>query len=121
MKKSDEKKFVRCVNDAPRRVVMGIIAAVLMSFAVLGAPPAAAAQKELERTGGPYVPTPKIVVDEMLRMGRVGAKDFVIDLGSGDGVIVLTAARERKARGFGVDIDPGLVKQSNAEAARLGL
>ncbi len=82
---------------------------------------ATAAQKEIERSGGPYVPTPKIVVDEMLRMAKVGPKDFVIDLGSGDGVIVLTAAREHKARGFGVDIDPDLVKQSNAEAKRDGV
>ena len=82
---------------------------------------AAGAQKEVERTGGPYVPTPQVVVDEMLRMGKVGPKDFVVDLGSGDGVIVLTAARELKARGFGVDIDPELVKLSNAEAKRLGI
>ena len=80
-----------------------------------------AAQKELERTGGPYVPTPKLVVDEMLRAGQVGPEDFVVDLGSGDGVIVLTAAREKKARGFGVDIDPELVKLSNAEASRHGI
>ena len=93
----------------------------LLLSIVLLAPAAQAAQKELERTGGPYVPTPQIVVDEMLRMGKVGPKDFVIDLGSGDGVIVLTAARQLKARGFGVDIDSELVKQSNAEAQRLGL
>ncbi|HYC46592.1 MAG TPA: methyltransferase domain-containing protein [Burkholderiales bacterium] len=79
------------------------------------------AQKELERTGGPYVPTPQIVVDEMLRMARVGPKDFIVDLGSGDGVIVLTAARQYKARGYGVDIDAELVSRSNAEAQRLGL
>jgi hypothetical protein len=93
----------------------------MMVAALLFATAAVAAQKELERTGGPYVPTPKIVVDEMLRMGKVSAKDFVIDLGSGDGVIVMTAARELKARGFGVDIDAELVKQSNAEAQRHGI
>lgn len=87
----------------------------------LGSGSALAAQQEPERTGGPYVPTPKVVVDEMLRMAKVGPKDFVVDLGSGDGVIVLTAARELKARGLGVDIDPELVKQSNAEAQRLGI
>ena len=76
---------------------------------------------ELERTGGPYVPTPQVVVDEMLRMAKVGANDFVVDLGSGDGVIVLTAAQKHKARGFGVDIDPELVKLSNSEAKRLGV
>ena len=80
-----------------------------------------AAEKEIERTGGPYVPTPQVVVEQMLRMANVGPKDFVVDLGSGDGVIVLTAATRHKAAGFGVDIDPELVKLSNAEAARRGI
>jgi hypothetical protein len=78
-------------------------------------------EKELERTGGPFVPTPQIVVDHMLRMANVGAKDFVVDLGSGDGVIVLTAASQLKAAGYGVDIDPALVKFANGEAKRLGI
>ena len=80
-----------------------------------------AQEKEPERTGGPYVPTPQVVVDAMLRMGNVGAKDYVIDLGSGDGVIVLTAASQMKASGHGVEIDPALVAKSNAEAKRLGI
>jgi hypothetical protein len=42
-----------------------------------------------------YVPTPQIVVDEMLRMAKVGPKDFVIDLGSGDGRMVITAQTEQ--------------------------
>jgi hypothetical protein len=105
------------VNDRRRRLFLSVLAGLPVTLASNGY----ATEKELERTGGPYVPTPKIVVDEMLRMGKVGAKDFVIDLGSGDGVIVLTAAREHKARGMGVDIDPELVKQSNAEAKRLGI
>lgn len=75
----------------------------------------------LERSGGPYVPTPQVVVDEMLRMAKVDAGDFVVDLGSGDGVIVLTAAQRLKARGFGVDIDAELVRQSNSTAQRLGV
>ncbi len=83
--------------------------------------PAAAQQKEPERTGGPFVPTPQVVVDEMLRMGSVGPKDFVIDLGSGDGVIVLTAVSNFKASGYGVDIDPVLVQYANGEAKRLGI
>jgi hypothetical protein len=83
--------------------------------------PAMAQQKELERTGGPFVPTPQVVVDEMLRMANVGPKDFVVDLGSGDGIIVLTAALQLKAAGYGLDIDPELVKYSNAEAKRLGV
>ena len=82
---------------------------------------ATAADIELQRTGGPYVPTPQIVVDEMLRMAKVGADDFVVDLGSGDGIIVLTAATRLKARGFGVDIDPELVQLSNSEAKKRGV
>ena len=52
-----------------------------------------------------YVPTPQIVVDEMLRLAKIGAEDFLIDLGSGDGRIVITAAKKYGARGFGVDLD----------------
>jgi phospholipid N-methyltransferase len=81
----------------------------------------AAEDIDSKRTGGPYVPTPQVVVDEMLRIGTVGPNDFVVDLGSGDGVIVLTAATKLKARGFGVDIDPELVKLSNNEAAKRGV
>jgi len=82
---------------------------------------AAAADVELARTGGPFVPTPQVVVDEMLRMAKVGSNDFLVDLGSGDGIIVLTAAQKLKARGFGVDIDPELVTLSNREARKRGV
>jgi SAM-dependent methyltransferase len=67
---------------------------------------------------GPYVPSPSSVVADMLGLAEVGPKDFVIDLGSGDGRIVLTAAKVFGARGFGVDINEKLVKEAN-EAARL--
>jgi hypothetical protein len=67
---------------------------------------------------GPYVPSPTSVVSDMLNLAHVGPKDFVIDLGSGDGRIVLTAAKVFGARGFGVDINEKLVKEAN-EAARL--
>jgi hypothetical protein len=67
---------------------------------------------------GPYVPSPTSVVADMLQLADVNAKDFVIDLGSGDGRIVLTAAKVFGARGFGVDINEKLVKEAN-EAAKL--
>src|SRR3954469_13352014 len=76
---------------------------------------------DVERTGGPYVPTPQAVVDAMLDFAKVGPKDFVIDLGSGDGRIVLTAAQKYRARGMGFDIDPDLVQASNAEAQKRGI
>lgn len=68
-----------------------------------------------------YVPTPQVVVDEMLRMAKVGPRDFVIDLGSGDGRMVITAAKKFGARGFGVDLDPVLLKLSNENAQREGV
>ena len=79
------------------------------------------AHADVERTGGPYVPTPQAVVDEMLKFARVVPEDFIIDLGSGDGRIVLTAVRRYSARGLGYDIDPELVKDANEKARKEGL
>jgi hypothetical protein len=69
----------------------------------------------------PYVPTPMIVVEAMLNIANVGPNDFVIDLGSGDGRIVITAAKKYGARGFGVDLDGALVSQARRDAARQGV
>jgi hypothetical protein len=69
----------------------------------------------------PYVPTPQIVVDEMLKMAGVTAKDFVIDLGSGDGRMIITAARTFKANGLGVDIDAKLVDLAANQAKAAGV
>ena len=84
---------------------------------VLGLPRLGAAQVD----AGPYVPTPETVVEAMLRLASVGPKDFLIDLGSGDGRIVIAAAKKFGARGFGVDIDDTLVALSNRAAAREGV
>lgn len=69
----------------------------------------------------PYVQTPQNVVEKMLEIARVGPKDYVIDLGSGDGRMVITAARKHGARGFGVDLDRRLVALANREAAKAGV
>jgi len=69
----------------------------------------------------PYVPTPPVVVDTMLRLAGVGPEDYVIDLGSGDGRIVIAAAKQRGARGFGVEIDGELVGIARREAQRAGV
>lgn len=69
----------------------------------------------------PYVQTPQNVVDKMLEVAKVGPKDYVIDLGSGDGRMIITAAKKHGARGFGVDLDQRLVKLSNANAAKMGV
>jgi hypothetical protein len=68
-----------------------------------------------------YVPTPQVTVDEMLRMAKVGPGDYLIDLGSGDGRIVITAAKKLGARGFGVDLDTYLLKIANDSARKEGV
>ena len=65
----------------------------------------------------PYVPTPQEVVDRMLALANVTKNDFVVDLGCGDGRIVVTAAQKYGARGLGVDIDPVRIEEANAKAA----
>jgi hypothetical protein len=81
----------------------------------------ALAAENVAKDGGPYVPTPQAVVDAMLDIAGVGPGDFVIDLGSGDGRIVLTGATRNKASGMGVDIDGELVDLANASARKLGV
>ncbi len=68
----------------------------------------------------PYVPTPEPIVELMLDMAGVGPKDVVYDLGSGDGRIVIAAAR-RGARGVGIDIDPERIREANANAKKAGV
>ncbi|MEW6690434.1 MAG: class I SAM-dependent methyltransferase, partial [Pseudomonadota bacterium] len=82
---------------------------------------AARAQDKPPVNAGPYVPSPTSVVSDMLTLAQVGPGDFVIDLGSGDGRIVLTAAKVFGARGFGVDIDAALVRKANEAAKDQGL
>jgi SAM-dependent methyltransferase len=69
----------------------------------------------------PYVVTPQNVVDAMLDLGGVGPNDRLIDLGSGDGRIVITAARRWGTRGTGVEIDPQLVSIARGNARRAGV
>lgn len=68
----------------------------------------------------PYVPTPNNVVEKMLDMAHVGPSDYVIDLGSGDGRIVIAAAK-RGAFGHGVDIDPKRIEEARANAKNAGV
>ena len=69
----------------------------------------------------PYVQTPTEVVAEMLRLAGVNGNDVVYDLGSGDGRLVIAAARDFGARGVGIEIDPHLVAQSAESARRAGV
>ncbi len=68
-----------------------------------------------------YIPTPQVVVDAMLDIAEVKASDIVYDLGSGDGRIVITAAKKYGARGVGIEIDPALVTSATENARAAGV
>ncbi len=69
----------------------------------------------------PFLVTPPEVVDRMLRLARVGPADVVYDLGSGDGRLVIAAARDFRARSVGIEIDPKLVARSREYARHAGV
>jgi methylase of polypeptide subunit release factors len=97
-----------------------LIGAALL--ALLAALPAAAQPQAWAWDDGtvPYVQTPMEIVERMLRMAEVTKDDYVIDLGSGDGRIIIEAAK-RGARGLGVDLDPNLVKHATENARQAGV
>lgn len=69
----------------------------------------------------PFVPTPLVVVDRMLELAEVKKSDVVYDLGSGDGRIVIRAAKKYGVRGVGIEIDPDLVQRSRVKAKDEGV
>ena len=69
----------------------------------------------------PFITTPEEVVERMLELAGTRADDLVVDLGSGDGRIVITAARKFGARGLGIELDPGLVEKSRDNARAAGV
>ena len=76
---------------------------------------------EFDLAYDPYVPTPHSIVERMLAFAEVGADDLVVDLGSGDGRIVITAAKQFGARGLGIEIDRSLVAESQEHARKEGV
>jgi SAM-dependent methyltransferase len=95
---------------------------ILIAASLIAAVPAVAQPQAWAWDDGtvPYVQTPMEIVERMLRMAEVGRDDYIIDLGSGDGRIVIEAAK-RGARGLGVDLDPSLVKHASENAQRAGV
>jgi cyclopropane fatty-acyl-phospholipid synthase-like methyltransferase len=69
----------------------------------------------------PFVPSPMSIVDRMLEIAEVKGNDVVYDLGSGDGRIIIQAAKKYGARGVGIDIDPKLVELARTKAAEEGV
>ena len=86
----------------------------------IAAPLAALQQAPARIPDAPFVPTPDVVVDGMLKVAGVTAKDVVYDLGCGDGKIVIAAAR-LGARGVGIDIDPARIAEANEHARNAGV
>ena len=104
-----------------------LLAAVAAASALALVFPAAAATTAAEEQTARikpdvvYVPTPQPVVDAMLELAQVKRSDVVYDLGSGDGRLVITAAKKYGATGVGIEIDPALVKKSRENAAAAGV
>jgi SAM-dependent methyltransferase len=104
---------------------MKILLAVLLSLSTTFALAQAQADR-VEPTSGlegkdvVWVPTPQVTADKMLDLAKVGPKDFVMDLGSGDGRPVITAAK-RGARGLGIEYNPDLVALARCLAGKEGV
>lgn len=114
------------------RVIRSIVIVAAISLAVQAVSAQQAttqkptAQKPYEPQSGQegkdvvWVPTPQALVDKMLDMAKVTPQDFVIDLGSGDGRTVITAAK-RGARALGIEYNPDMVGLSKKNAAEAGV
>lgn len=105
-----------CVSFARRRAVAALCATLLAT-----ALPGAFAEAPALVEEVPFVVTPDTVTLAMLELAGVGAQDRLIDLGSGDGRIVINAAKRFGARGLGVEIVPDLVRRSRDAALRAGV
>src|SRR4051812_24405613 len=92
------------------RIVTSMFAAVLAGW-ILQSP----------KSSVPYVPSNPTIVDAMLKLAEVSKRDVVYDLGSGDGRVVIAAAKQYGARGVGIDIDPDLVAQARENAKAAGV
>jgi tRNA G37 N-methylase Trm5 len=88
----------------------------LLALVALACSPLARAEEA--KLDVPFVPTPQVVVDKMLEMAEVKNGDYVIDLGSGDGRIPITAAKRYGTKGLGVDINPVRVQEAQQNAVR---
>ncbi len=111
-----------------RRVIRSLVLSAFVSFVAIAAQAlqTPATQKPYEPKVGQegkdvvWVPTPQALVDKMLDMAKVTPQDYVIDLGSGDGRTVITAAK-RGARAIGIEYNPDMVELSKRNAAAAGV
>jgi hypothetical protein len=107
-------------------IATGVIIAALVHSPIALSQAKPAAKGEFQPYSGQpgkdvvWVPTPESVVNKMLDLAKVTPQDFLVDLGSGDGRTVITAAK-RGARAMGVEFNPDMVALSNREATKAGV
>ena len=95
---------------------------IALAWALCSATAAVAQSPEKkDNIAGPYVPTPWVIVDAMLGLADIRADDVVYDLGSGDGRLVITAAKRFGARGVGIELRPELIALANGAAKKEGV
>ncbi len=112
----DQRRIPDMRLHHPLLVVTLVLAVLLSVVSTMAQQPLLEKKPEV-----PYVPTHEKVVAEMLKVAKVGKNDILYDLGSGDGRIVITAAKEFGARGVGVDIDPALIREARENALKAGV
>src|SRR5437870_6461189 len=112
-------KASRCIRQLLLVLFLSVIAA---NASVQAQPAKQEYQPQVGQEGKDviWVPTPQTLVNKMLDMGKVTSKDYVIDLGSGDGRTVITAAK-RGARALGIEYNPDMVDLSKRNAAKEGV
>jgi SAM-dependent methyltransferase len=108
-------------REMSRKTLLALILSLLAAGTAL-AQPAKEYQPEVGQAGKDvvWVPTPQALVDKMLDMAKVTPKDYVIDLGSGDGRTVIAAAK-RGAKALGVEYNPDMVELAKRNAAKEGV
>jgi protein-L-isoaspartate O-methyltransferase len=102
-----------------RRNVLRLFAACVAGS--LGNSRAIAQNAPARKLDVPYEPSPPHIVDRMLELANVSKNDVLYDLGSGDGRIVIAAAKKYGARGVGIDLDPQRVEEARANAKAAGV
>ncbi len=109
--------FVGCAQDGGGNTASNGVSnsAAAAVPAVEASPVRTTAERELDV---PYVPTPDVIVDAMLKMAEVKGSDVLYDLGSGDGRIPIAAAKKFGTRGVGIDLNPVRVEEANANAEK---
>ncbi len=98
-----------------------LLTAALLAGWALAPPPTAPARAQDKEPDVIFVPTPQEVVDKMLELAAVKKGDLVYDLGCGNGIIVVTAAKKYGCKAVGFDVDPKRIKESNENVKRNGV